>query len=377
MRRSWITALCAGLLALSFDAHGERPQPPKNGETRGSERARRGAARKTGPKKAPAQKGVRQPKSAMGNMFLKQGSPRAAADSYEKQLANNPDAPALHVGLGRAYAKMGRCAEALDHFWPYIGTRPFGGDAALAASTCSSRLGLLDDAIYFDHLALDGKPSSARAWTSLALDLDSLGDTVARDEALEELMLLQKDRDASQYARAVLALRSGDLDTLDLVLNAWEAQEGASLDIRRLQAQAWLDQGNPMLALRTLEGARRLNNGQQVRHIRAEANRRMGYVDDAAAFLEDRAQSVLEGVDSDAVRVRVLVDQGDLAGANTILAEYEGELGAELLASRWYLARAEGRMDALPALEADYNVERASPLRELELLVPWARFPKG
>ncbi|MES2639316.1 MAG: tetratricopeptide repeat protein [Myxococcota bacterium] len=310
-------------------------------------------------------------RAARGNMFLRQGSPRAAVASFRKQLETSPDSTALHIGLGKALARMGRCEEALDHLWPYVGTLPFGADAAISASTCSSRMGLLDDAIYFDRIAVDLDPTSARALTNLALDLSTAGDEAGAAEALDELLFLWPERDASSYARAVLALRGGDLDTFDLVVEAWERNDGPSLDLRRLQAQAWLDMDNPPAAMAALENVRRMRNGQQVRHIRSEALRRMGYTAEAAGFLEDRPQSVLEGVDSDAVRVRVHSDQRDFAAAHLVLDGYDVIDDPELIASAWYLASAEGRTDALPALQADYEHTRTSPLRQLSHLLPW------
>lgn len=329
---------------------------------------KRGDDARAGKKKGEGKAGMR---AAKGNMFLRQGSPRAAVASFRKQLEESPDSTALHIGLGKSLARLGRCEEALDHLWPYVGTLPFGAEAALSASTCSSRIGLLDDAVYFDRIAVDLDPTSARALTNLALDLSSAGDEAGAAEALDDLLFLRPERDASNYARAVLALRTGDLDTFDLVIEAWERDDGASLDMRRLQAQAWLDMDNPPAAMAALENVRRMRNGQQVRHLRSEALRRTGYTAEAAGYLQDRPQSVLEGVDSDAVRVRVHVDERDFAAAHAVLDNYDVIDDAELIASAWYLAAAEGRTDALAALQAEYEHVRTSPLRQLSHLEPW------
>ncbi len=349
-----------------------------NGEgRRAGGKAREGRAPKgpgAGRGKGPALQGAdgrESPRAGRGNMFLRQGSTRAAVSSFRKQLEANPDSAALHIGLGKALVRIGQCEEGLDHLWPYVGTLPFGAEAALAASTCSSRLGLLDDAIYFDRLAVDMDPKSARALTNLALDLASAGDDAGAEVVLDDLLFLRPDRDASTYARAVLALRAGEIEEFDRITFAWEQTEGPSLDLRRLQAQAWLDLDDPVAAMASLANLRRVRNGQQVRHLRAEAHRRVGYADEASAYLEDRPQSVLEGIDSDAVRVRVFADLGEFAQAHELLAEYEGERGPELAASAWYLARREGRTDELPALAEAYERVRQSPLRDLDELVPW------
>ncbi len=316
--------------------------------------------------------GERKRTGAVGNMLLRQGSPSAAVASFRSQLEVSPDSGALHTGLGKALARLGRCEEALEHLWPYVGTLPFSADAALAASTCSSRMGLLDDAIFFDRMAVDLNPTSARALTNLALDLSTAGDAVGTDEALEALLFLRADRDASNYARAVLALRSGDLDAFDLVLVTWEQSDGPSLDTRRLEAQAWLDLDAPAAAMATLDKLRRTGNGQQVRHLRAEAERRMGFPAEAASFVADRPQSVLEGVDTDAIRARVFTDLGRLDAAHEVLDAYDILDDSELIASAWYLASREGRTADLPALEAAYEQARTSPHRDLADLHPWA-----
>jgi thioredoxin-like negative regulator of GroEL len=385
----WAVGLMLGALALMGNSPPPAgPDAPRHGEGKrgpGGGRGPRAMGKGEGPKggggggggkgaaeggAAAGKDGKQRPPLGAGNMFLKKGGNKAAAGAFRKQLDKNPDAAAAHVGLGKALTRMGRCEEALLHLWPYVGTLPFGGDAALAASTCSGRIGLLGDAVYFDHLAVELSPESARALTSLALDTAAIGDTAASADALEELLFLRKDRDASAYARANLALRDGDIEAFDEVAALWERDDGAGADLRRLQAQSWLDMDNPRECEAILARLASLRSGNQTRYLRAEAHRRMGYANEAVEFLADRPQSVLEGVDPDSIRVRVAVDRGEYAQAHELLAAYEGLPDPEILASRWYLARAEGRTDALPALEAEYRAVRMSPLRELEHLVP-------
>jgi hypothetical protein len=203
--------------------------------------------------------------------------------------------------------------------------------------------------------------------------LASAGDIGGSEAVLDDLLFLRPDRDASTYARAVLALREGRLEEFDRITFAWERVDGPSLDLRRLQAQAWLDLDDPIATIDTLANAKRMRNGQQVRHLRAEAHRRIGYAEEAALYLEDRPQSVLEGIDSDAVRVRTHADLGQFTEAHALLAEHEGERGPELAASAWYLAKVEGREAELPGLAAAYERVRQSPLRDLAQLVPITR----
>jgi hypothetical protein len=121
----------------------------------------------------------------------------------------------------------------------------------------------------------------------------------------------------------------------------------------------------------SLASVKRIRNGQQVRYLRAEAWRRLGYPSEAAANLEDRPQTVLSGLEVDAIRVRVDADSGDFAAAHSRLAEYGEITEPELAASAWYLARAEGRVDDLPGLAAQYERLNTNPLRVLDQLVPW------
>ena len=357
MRRFLVLALCA--LAL-LGARGDKKK--------GGRHKRDHSAKNTA--KSPKMKGL---KAAPGNSFLKQGSNRAAIMAFRKQVAANPELASLHVGLGKALARVGKCDEALREFSPYVGTVPFGGDAALAAATCAGRLGLLDEAVTFDYLAVDLDPTSARALTSLALDLDLLGDTAARDMALEDMLLLRRDRDGSHYARAVIALRHGDLDEFDVIAKIWERDDSTSLDLRRLQALAWLDMDDPVAAIRVLQKIRSLKSGKQVRALRAEAFRRTGFPEEAQLNLADRPQSVLEGIDADSVRIRVLADLGDLQGARALLDDYDALEDADLIASEWYLAWITGDTARQATLAVRYAAVQPSPLRTLEALVPIPR----
>lgn len=365
---AWPVALLLGMFALMGSSPPEKePFPGGMGPGMGQAGQRVSAGQKV---RGGGGKG-KQSSTATGNLFLQYGGFRAASNSFRKQLEKQPDSAAAHVGLGKALARMGMCAEALEHFAPYVGTVPFTMEVALSASTCANRLGLLWDAIYYDQIAIDLNPDSIRALTSLALNLSAAGDEIGAEEVLERLLLLREDRDASAYARASLALRAGNLDEFDIVIATWEREDRPALDFRRLQAQAWLDLDNPLGVEQVLGHVARMRGGDQVRFLRAEAQRRLGYSDEATLHLASRPQSVLEGVDSDAVRVRIHADEGEFTKAHELLAQYDGLSDPDILASAWYLAAAEGHRAELPALEAAYERSQASPLRQLSHLVPW------
>lgn len=312
-------------------------------------------------------------RAAIGNSFMRQGSAQAAVLSFQTQLAKSPDSAALHIGLAKALTKIGRCDEALDHFRPYVGTKPFGSEAAFAAANCSSRLGLRDEAILFDRIAVDLDPTSARALTSLALDLAAADDVAGTEEALEALAVIRPDRDASWYARAVLALRIGDLDTFDVLLHLWRRDDPTSMDLRRLEALAWMDLDDPKSAYDELHKIRSLKAGKQIRTLRAESLRRMGFAEEAVWHLEDRPRNVLEGHDADALRARVAVDLGHLDDARALLAPYGEMSDADFVASEWYLAKAEGDAPRAADAAARFLALNRSPLRTLDDLIPIPR----
>lgn len=317
---------------------------------------------------APATPVGKRPGMRMAAAAMQGGSMRSAIRLYEKQVERNPDAPAPNVALGRAYAKAGYCRKALDRLWPWVGTVPFGHRAALAASTCSARLGLHADAILFDRIALEEKPGSTGALTAYALDLYAVGDLVSAGEVMEMLAIgLPGPRDRSYFVLASEAVRGGDVDTFDTILQLWAREGTTPSEAHRLSAQLWLDLDDPREALRTL-GAR----GRQValRPMRAEAERRLGEPDEALRTLDMRVRGHAEGILADAVRARVLVDLGELDEADAVLDEWEGTEEPELVASAWYLAHARHDDAAAARLAETYGIVQESRLRTLDRLAP-------
>jgi hypothetical protein len=323
------------------------------------------AGRPLGPQGAP--RGTR---AAMGNSFLRAGSARAAVSSFRKQLESDPTSPALHVGLGRALAKIGSCEEALAELWPNVGTSPFGAEAAFSAATCSSRLGFIEDAVFFDHIAVELDPTNARALTNLALDLDTLGDDAGVEETIDELSVVKVGRDASFYVRCVLALRRGDLDEFDTLAALWDRWSPGNRDLLILRGISWLDVDDPLTSFRTLEPIKTFHGSKQLRLTRTEAVRRMGFSEESENYVENRPGSVLEGIDADAVRARVMVDNGDVGAARALLSGYGDVPDADFIASQWYVARAEGNAAAMAEAADRYAEVSHNRLRKPELLVP-------
>jgi tetratricopeptide (TPR) repeat protein len=376
VRRGLLAVLLGVGLAAAVVAEAQEPTPAPAG-ARGALRPARGAgragtpARGKGPRTAAA--GAQDSKRVGGiaESFLKQGNFRAAAAGFRQELEKTPDAVAAHVGLGKALARLGRCDEALTELWPQVGTKPFGDEAALLASICSSSLGIEEDALYFAEMAAEMDPGNPRALTQYALVLDKRGDADRAERVIGQLQVLPGPKDASLYARSVLALRAGDIDEFDRLTFFWPDDRSSQRDLQRLEAQSWLDIGDPIQVVSSIKTIQRMRRGRASTWLRAEAVRRMGDPKEASDLLNSRNAREGEGSDSDAVRARVLADLGDLVGAQALIDQYAHEVDPELVASAWYVARSAGDKAAMKDYAAIYHREQVSPLRTLRQLIPW------
>lgn len=317
----------------------------------------------------PAPGSGKRPASS-GDRLLAAGRYQEAAVAYSVEVQKNPEATAPWVGWGTALSRLGKCSEALEKLSPYAYTRPFKAETALLAARCSSRLGYADDAVYFDTLALERTPGSISARTALAVDLDRAGDYLGRDIVLEQLALVDPDRDASLFAEAAVALRHGDIDTFDMIDLLWRREGRADDELVLLRAISWLDVGDPYRAFTELHKERKVRRSNGERLAIAEALRRMSRPEDALAELDRKLFGRLRGADTDAMRARVLVDLGRDAEANAVLLPWLHTVDEELIASRWYLGRAQGDADAMADAKTRWELARSSPLRVLEQLIP-------
>lgn len=356
--------LLISLLVPRVGAEDPAPRGPRAAQgAREGKAARAGRAGRDGKSPKPA----RTPGMMFAGAALQQGSVQTAIRMYSAQVKKNPEAPAPNVALGRALARGGRCTDALDSLWPWMDTTPFGHRAALAASSCSARLGLWADAIFFDYRALEEKPGDVQALSALALDLERAGDSLSSEDVLDVLAMRSKG-DASHYARAVLAVRRGDVDAFDAVLHTME-REGRNVKVlRRMDAQLWMDLGDPSTAANLVSTGR---SDASSKVLRAEALRRMGMPTGATDALRPTPRNAATGLTADAVRARVAVDLGEPEEAEALLQNWEGADDPEYYASRWYLARSRGDEAAMAEAAAAYALTQESPLRTLELLLPW------
>ena len=369
--------MMASILALVFvGLSWSGPAEPPAGAPRGQVQGPRGQGPGGGQRRGPRGqldaniKGV-PPPAGKGRFreLLRGGSARAQVISWRMEVKEKPDSADAHVGLGKALAELGECEEALDHLWPYMGTAPFGREAALSASSCSARLGLLQDAILFDRFALDLAPDDIRAQTMLVMHLDMKGDTVGVEEVLFDLETSgSKGGDPSIYARALLALRHGDVDEFDVCVAMWERAGWENKQLWRLDMQLWLDLDDPQRALEGIGPVQRRRGGG--RHYIAEAHRRLGETSAALGLLENNSLRVSEGATVDAILARIYVDMGEEAKALELLDNYPEDSDADIVASRWYLALKRGETDHVAAYAKLWSRLNVNRLRRLDLLLP-------
>lgn len=367
-------ALLLGVLVAGV-ALAEGPARPKvrpAPRVTNPEQARRGGRRPGSRPAAAPDAPPGQPRLGVAQRLMKAGNSAAAVAIYRKQLATHPDAPAAHVGLGRALAKTGACAEAMEHLVPYEDTVPFGVQAALAAAGCAGRLGLPEEALRYDLLGVDLEPENARVLANLVLDADTLGDTTRVAWGLERLDLVSGDRDAAWYPRAVLALRAGDIDTFDVVLAGWERERGQVGAIRLLRARSWLDLGDAVSASAVLRQVPLFRASPFARLLHGETSRRLGQLETARSALQVDDESPFDAAEADALRARVLTDAGEFEAAQALLAPADLS-EPDVVASWWYLARARGDSEGTARWARAWDEVTRSPLRRLEDLVPAER----
>lgn len=301
--------------------------------------------------------------------MLKTGSAQAQIIAWRQEIQANPDSEEAHISLGKALTKQGDCTAALDELWAWSDAPSFAQQGATSAALCSARLGLYTDALAFDRMALEADPESVHAYTLLALHADRLGDQAQVDEALDALGALgTKGGDPTLYTRAVLALRSGDLNEFDIDCALWVRSGWDARELMRLEAQLWMDLDDPQSAMNIVSG--KLLSIQDGRHIFLEAQRRLGEAGTVFSLLDNQKFRVLNGVGPDALRIRTRADLGEFEEAHHLLQDYGNSTDPDIVSAGWYLARAEGNKDEMQRLSQIWDQVRESPLRHLEQLIP-------
>ncbi|MBW1879080.1 MAG: tetratricopeptide repeat protein [Deltaproteobacteria bacterium] len=313
---------------------------------------------------------------ATGRRFLAGGQHRLAIREFREILEERPNNASATLGLGRALAGIGECEPALAHLGGLRGAAGWNGQAALAEAECLDRLGwdAAADAGYQEALHL--APERVVALFGLALVRLRMGDDPGFEEAVEAL----SERDDAEVmvgmASTWEALERGhaDLDVHLLELQDAIVTGGAKrarVQLGLVDGQRWLDLGDPWTAAEVLGHATRgFPHHVRAAAYRAEALRRTGDVLAARDTVDRPAVRRARGSVIQAIRARILVDLGDLEGAESAVGEPLSGDHPEVLASLWYLARARGESARAVELEASWRERVDAADRTLDQLLP-------
>jgi tetratricopeptide (TPR) repeat protein len=326
----------------------------------------------------PAMLGADDPRILRGEMRLQRQQWNLAIDLFRRALADDPASVRAKRGLGVALSRGKRCAEALPLLADVRGTPEWTAEAAIAEGDCRERHGDVPGglAAYEEALLLD--PDSGEALYRLALTRGSSGDPAGAEAALDAIDALESPRGAHlrPLAEAWLAAdRGGDEAWLaldDLRRRVAEAPTpSANIEADVIEGLLWLDAADPIAAERALARAGAVSRAPtRAASWRAEALRRAGLAEEAAAVFERHKVEVGDLPVKRAVMGRIAIDRGRLHEAREILAGSPPE-DPEILASAWYLARAEGDAAGMAAAEARWRRVSAARDRRLEHLIPW------
>jgi tetratricopeptide (TPR) repeat protein len=308
---------------------------------------------------------------------LKKQKYRLAAIALRRLLNKSPDAEGLQVMLGHALAGLHRCDEGLDLMLAHPERRAFTVDVARLSATCLIRRGDVGQAVYWMEQAAALQPGSLEVRAGLAVLLGGFYE-VERAAALFEGM--EEDAINNQVVQmswALFALSMGDVDQVEARLRAHDAIRGRPYPMRFfVEGRLEMDLGNPIAAdVFFQKTTSRLQAYFPAINMSAESIRRQGNPIGALDALDTNGaiqNTALRAQNTRAIRARILVDLGRLAEAEAQIddALAVNSLDVTARASAWYLARARGDAAAMAEQASLYQTLQASPLRDLEKLVP-------
>lgn len=280
--------------------------------------------------------------------------------------------------LAIALAAQGACMESIEHLAVVRERRALGPTGLVASAVCASAQGREEEALAdLEEAALlaPGDPGVALRLGRARL---AQGDRLGSQAVLDQIGVGEQVVVTAWLLRSELRLVESDprLES-DLAMVDRELPQlggGGGVAVSALEARWWLSQGQPTVAaelLRAVAGGA-LHN-RQIARLQAEAWRRAGNPERAAAILERRLVLRDEDVALVAVRACIAADLGDhQAAAGLLSAAIAASPRAAdvpaVLAARWYLAR--GTDAAGPLRERYQTLSGGHPA--LELMVPVA-----
>ena len=308
---------------------------------------------------------------------MSKGRYRLAAAEFRKVLEQRPNYHKAKSGLAQALVAQGKCDEAM--MW--LGDIPkdkyiWNFETATAEGLCLYRLG--DDSgamAAMEEALILGGGREANSWFQLAIVMMQSGDYQGSQMVLERLSRLGQSEGLVLMGYAWLAYLSSSDDLLFFLHQLENGLEdpGAgrvAVQYYLINGRRWLDVGDYDKAIQSFENGLR----KSFTHVRtvcwkAEALRRNGEAHDAGYMLK-RIEPTVASQLKTTIEVRILVDLGRLEEAAKLLASHANPLDAEVLASRWYLARAQGDGERVERYASWWNEAWGGGNRSLEQLIP-------
>lgn len=305
---------------------------------------------------------------AMGEAYAERGQWRLSAQQYRQVLEKNPKHKKATLGLGLALARISKCAESVTLLEGLRGYRYWNAKAAAAVGGCHLQMGEYDQALRVLDEAVVHAPRSAEAWMLLARTRAALGDREGVEDAVVGLLLAPGGIEVQAVLEAEMSLKFGRSD-LDGWLAQGQREQVLPAVLALHDARRWMDIGDPTTADHLLlEHMKSSMTNAPMAFWRAEALRRQGLTASAyGVFQRGVFRSSLDDPLTSVLRSRVLVDLGELELARDMLEQHPNPHETAVLASMWYLTRAEG--GDTTDLERAWNRSNHAD-RRLEALIP-------
>jgi len=310
-----------------------------------------------------------------GVVNLQKRKYRMAISIFKQALAVRPDAYGTQTYLGQAYASLHRCDEALPLLTPNVHRKAFTADTALLVARCFDTVGNVGEALYWADQAelLEPQRADIQAGVGWYHYINGEPDGSAM---LERSLELGPTDPATLATAGLVGLYDGDIDVVESAIVELRAVPGRRLaTVFFLEGLLELDLGNATKA-ELLFGRSFWRDKGYIPTIvyMGEAARRQGNFDECIYVLDNFGAPgpEIREARTRSIRARAQVDRGDLIAARALVdaALVEDALDPEVVASAWYLARAEGDEAAVAMWAERYALLNSSRLRTLEQLIP-------